>query len=88
MQRREYLNTAGAFMASAVLPMDLVANTIPPIIKPNIIFIMADDLGYGDLGCYGQKKIKTPNIDSIAKRACGLRKHMQDQAYVHQAGAV
>ena len=58
-------------MASAVLPMDLVANTIPPIIKPNIIFIMADDLGYGDLGCYGQKKIKTPNIDRIAKE--GMR---------------
>lgn len=71
MQRREFLKTAGACMASAVLPMDLVANTIPPIIKPNIIFIMADDLGYGDLGCYGQKKIKTPNIDRIAKE--GMR---------------
>ena len=34
--------------------------------KPNIIFIMADDLGYGDLECYGQRKIKTPNIDSLA----------------------
>ena len=35
--------------------------------KPNIIFIMADDLGYGDLSCYGQKKFQTPYIDSIAK---------------------
>jgi arylsulfatase A-like enzyme len=39
--------------------------------KPNIIFIMADDLGYGDLGCYGQQKIQTPNIDRLAEE--GLR---------------
>lgn len=35
--------------------------------KPNIIFIMADDMGYGDLGCYGAEKIPTPNMDSIAE---------------------
>lgn len=39
--------------------------------KPNIIFIMTDDLGYGDLGCYGQQKIQTPNIDRLASN--GLR---------------
>ena len=39
--------------------------------KPNIIFILADDLGYGELGCYGQKLISTPNIDRLA--AEGMR---------------
>lgn len=36
--------------------------------KPNIIFIFADDLGYGELGCYGQQKIETPNLDALAAK--------------------
>src|SRR5699024_9282722 len=36
-------------------------------LKPNILLIVADDLGYGDLGVYGQQKIETPNIDKLAK---------------------
>src|SRR5579884_3582772 len=39
--------------------------------KPNVIFILADDAGYGDFGCYGQKKILTPRIDQMA--AEGMR---------------
>jgi len=38
---------------------------------PNIVFILADDLGYGDLGCYGATKVKTPNIDRLASE--GMR---------------
>ena len=39
--------------------------------RPNIIFILMDDAGYGDFGCYGQQKIETPNIDSLCAR--GIR---------------
>ena len=39
--------------------------------KPNVIFILADDLGYGDLGCFGQRLIRTPHIDRLA--AEGMR---------------
>src|SRR5690349_8808190 len=35
--------------------------------KPNLIFVMADDLGYGELGCFGSKEIATPNLDRMAK---------------------
>ena len=39
---------------------------------PNIVFILADDLGYGELGCYGQEKIKTPNIDQLASEGASI----------------
>jgi arylsulfatase len=46
--------------------------------KPNIVYILADDLGYGDIGCYGQQKIETPNIDALAKEG---KRFMQHYAY-------
>lgn len=42
---------------------------------PNIVFILADDLGYGELGCYGQEKIKTPNIDQLASEGARFTQH-------------
>ncbi len=43
--------------------------------RPNIIYILADDLGYGDVGCYGQKTIKTPNIDKLASEGMLFTQH-------------
>ena len=43
--------------------------------SPNIVFILADDLGYGDLGCYGQQKIKTPRLDRMAREGIRFTSH-------------
>lgn len=43
--------------------------------RPNIVYILADDLGYGDLGCYGQQKIETPNINRLAKEGMLFTQH-------------
>ena len=43
--------------------------------KPNIIYIIADDMGYGELGCYGQEKIETPNIDALAATGMKFTQH-------------
>ena len=51
-----------AIVLGLVLSVSLVANEP----KPNIIFILADDLGYGDVSCFGQKKFTTPSIDRLA----------------------
>ena len=47
----------------------------PTAKQPNIIYIYADDLGYGELGSYGQEKIKTPNLDQMAKEGMRFTQH-------------
>jgi arylsulfatase A-like enzyme len=58
------------FLVAAVAVSGLARPAEPPK-QPNLVFILADDLGYGDLSCYGQSKFKTPHIDKLA--ANGLR---------------
>ncbi|MFK7911458.1 MAG: arylsulfatase [Akkermansiaceae bacterium] len=52
-----------SFLCLTVLSASLTCAKISP---PNVVLIFADDLGYGDLGCYGATKLKTPNIDKLA----------------------
>ena len=62
-------------MHTRLLVLALALGTLPAFAaeprRPNIVFILADDLGYGDVGCYGQKVVRTPHIDRMA--AEGLR---------------
>jgi len=51
---------------AVLLMVNLAISAQEPESNPNVIFIMADDLGYGDLSCYGATKIHTPNIDRLA----------------------
>jgi arylsulfatase A-like enzyme len=61
MTRRDFLGSAPASLFAAQAPAR----------KPNILLILADDLGYGNLGCYGGSQIQTPNLDRLA--AGGMR---------------
>jgi arylsulfatase len=76
------MNSATIVTWIAVIATQLMANhpvcsteAGPEKSKPNIVFVMADDLGYGELGCYGQEKIQTPNIDRLAKQGVMFTQH-------------
>ncbi len=78
MNRRDFLRAIGTGAAAMSLPG--CANTAGRLGKaskkiPNIVFILADDLGYAEVGCYGQKKIKTPNIDRLAAQGMKFTQH-------------
>ena len=68
-----------AALSVAILPLTAAD---PPVRQPspNIIFILADDLGYGDLGCFGQKKIHTPNLDRMAAEGMRFTQHYAGNA--------
>lgn len=62
MKRRNFLKALGAIAATSLTPSTLWAKTK----LTNIVVIFADDLGYGDLACFGHPTIKTPNLDQMA----------------------
>lgn len=53
----------------------LIASHLGAVEKPNIVYILLDDAGYGDLSCYGQKKFQTPNIDRLASEGMKFTQH-------------
>ncbi|MBN1844092.1 MAG: arylsulfatase [Sedimentisphaerales bacterium] len=76
MNRREFFETVG-YSLGALAVTGRAAGQLPAAGRrePNIVYILADDLGYGDLGCYGQEKIQTPHIDRLAAEGMKFTQH-------------
>ena len=70
MQRRDFLNTAAVATGSSWLA-GRAAHATEGKRPPNVILIMADDIGYECFGCYGSTQYRTPNLDRMAQR--GMR---------------
>lgn len=72
MKRELELGVLSALGALPLLPMQAQGQTAE---RPNVIYILADDMGIGDLGCYGQEKIKTPALDRLAENGIRFTQH-------------
>jgi len=68
MDRREFIGSVSAGAAG----LSLTSGRAFSKTRPNVIIIMADDLGHGDLGCYGSELVRTPNIDNMAEEGVRL----------------
>jgi N-acetylgalactosamine-6-sulfatase len=69
MNRRQFVRGVGRTFAALALPAwALGADRSSKKRRPNFVFVFADDLGWGDLGCYGNRQIRTPHLDQLAKK--------------------
>lgn len=71
--RRDFLKVTGIGLIA--LTLSCSRKKTNRITRPNIIYILADDLGYGDLSCYGQTKFQTPNVDRLAAEGMKFTDH-------------
>lgn len=69
-----------AILAGLALSFMLFPVMLQGADRPNIVFILADDLGYRELGCFGQKKIRTPHLDQLAAEGLKLTQHYSGNA--------